>query len=165
MFIWYWDCSPTVRWPSRSSYCCVRFYAARLPRRERPRQCLPGGREFALFNDTITSYLLRIMLQRSPLLLVVLGGVVFAIVRWRRHPRISFLTLLGLMLYLLKVFIFAGLSYSIPQVRESLHWSYAIANNLYLALNVLSDLAFSGIRILLVAAAFAQRRQAPAINT
>lgn len=103
-------------------------------------------------------------MQRSPLLLVVLGGVVFAMVRWRRHPRISFLTVLGLILYLLKVFIFAGLSYSIPQVRESLHWSYAIANNLYIALNVLSDLAFSGILILLVATAFAQRQPAPAIN-
>ena len=108
------------------------------------------------------SYILRMMLQRSPLLLVLLAGIVFAIVRWKRHPRISFLTIFGLVLYLLKIFLFAELFYSIPTMGESMHLSYAAANNLYTLLDVLSDVAFAGVIIILVIAAFAQRGPAPA---
>jgi hypothetical protein len=105
------------------------------------------------------------ILQRGPLILVLLGGIFFALARWNRHPNISLLTFVGLLLYLLKFFIFAGLAFSIPRIMESMHWSYAVANNLYLLLDVLNSLVFSGILILLVAVAFAQRGKAPLKNS
>ena len=109
------------------------------------------------------SYFSRIMLQRSPLLLVILCGIVLALVRWKRHPRISLFTLLGLLLYLFKLFSFTALFYSIPRIREAMNLSYGVANNLYSLLAVLNDLAFALIIVLLVVVAFAQRK--PAVAT
>lgn len=110
------------------------------------------------------SHLSGIMLQRTPLLLVLLVGIVFAIVRWKRHPRISFLTLLGLVLYLIKIFSFSALSYAIPQLMPLMHLTYSTVNNLYTLLDVLNDLVLCGIMILLVAVAFSQRRPTTSIN-
>lgn len=103
------------------------------------------------------SYLAMTMLQRSPLLLVILGGIVFSLVRWRRHPRISGLTLFGLVLYLIKLFGFSALSYAIPRMRESMQWSYRDALNMYLVLDVVNSLVLAAIIILLVVVAFFQR--------
>jgi hypothetical protein len=110
----------------------------------------------------MSAYLLRAMLHRSPLLLVMLVGIVFALVRWKRHPKISFCTTLGLVIYLFKHIVITELSYSIPGVMKSWNLSYAAANNMYTALGVVSDLVFAAVVIILVIAAFAQR--APATN-
>ena len=97
------------------------------------------------------------MLQRAPLLLVILGGIVFALVRWSRHPKVSGLTVLGLVLYLIKLLGFSALSYTIPRMRDSMHWSYRTAINMYQVLNVVNSLLFAGLIILFVAVAYAQR--------
>lgn len=102
------------------------------------------------------------MLQRTPLLLVILVGIIFALVRWKRHPQISFCATLGLVIYLFKHIVFAQLSYSIPGVMKAWNLSYAAANNMYTALSVASDLVFAAVVIILVVAAFSQR--APATN-
>jgi hypothetical protein len=97
------------------------------------------------------------MLQRAPLLLVILVGIIFALVRWKRHPKISFCATFGLLIYLFKHIVLAELSYSIPGVMKSWKLSYAAANNMYTALYVVGDLAFAAVVIILVIAAFAQR--------
>jgi hypothetical protein len=108
----------------------------------------------------MTQYLLTMLLQRLPILLVLLGGIVFAIVRWRRHPKVSLMTVIGLVLYITKVLLFTLLSYSVPRFRETMHWSYAAANNIFEVLNILSDVSFAIIIVLLVTAAFVSRRPA-----
>lgn len=105
------------------------------------------------------------LLQRSPLLLVVLAGILFSIVRWRRHPKASLITLIGLVFYLIKFFGFTALNYWIPSLRESMHWSYATANNLYTVLHVVNDFAFAIVIVLFVAAAFVNRRPVAATNS
>jgi len=97
------------------------------------------------------------MLQRAPLLLVILVGIIFALTRWKRHPKISFCAAVGLVIYLFKHIVLAQLSYSIPAVMKSWNLSYAAANNMYTALYVVGDLAFAAVVIILVIAAFAQR--------
>jgi hypothetical protein len=110
-------------------------------------------------------YLLTMMLQRAPVLLVLLGGMIFAVVRWRRHPKVSLLTLVALALYLIKLLLFTALSYAVPQIRESMHLSYAVANNMFEVLSVLSDISFAVIIVLLVAAAFIRRGPLTVTNT
>lgn len=105
------------------------------------------------------------LLQRSPLLLVILVGLVLSIARWKRHPKASLLTVIALGFYVIKLFAFTALNYWIPSLRESMHWSYAAANNLYTVLHVVNDIGFAIVIVLLVAAAFVDRRPVAATNS
>jgi len=110
------------------------------------------------------NYFLMMLLQRSPLLLVALGGIVFAIIRWRRHPSVSLLVVIGLLFYMIKIAVFAALYYWLPTLRVSMKLSYAAIGNLYDVSSVLSDIGFSIVLVILVVAAFFRRsRVAPAI--
>lgn len=110
-------------------------------------------------------YVFTMFLQRLPLLLVLLGGIVFSLARWKRHPKVSLMTLVGLVLYLIKVLIFTSLSYSVPKITQTMHWSYATANSMFEVLNVLSDISFAVIIVILVVAAFVNRGPAAATNS
>ena len=113
----------------------------------------------------MTSYFLMALLQRSPMLLVVLAGILFSIVRWRRHPKASLLTLIALGFYLIKFCAYTVFNYWIPMLRESMHWSYATAINLYTVLTVFNNIAFAAVLVILVAAAFANRQPIAATNS
>ena len=113
----------------------------------------------------MTSYFLMSLFQRSPLLLVILAGIVLSIARWKRHPKASLITLIALGFYLFKVFLFTVLNYWIGTLRESMHWSYATLNNLFTVLHVVNDMGFAIVLVLLVAAAFANRQAIPATNS
>lgn len=104
------------------------------------------------------------LLQRSPLLLVIMAGIILSITRWKRHPKASLITLIALGLYVIKVFFFTALNYSIGSLRESMHWSSATLNNLFTVLHVVNDMGFAVVIVLLVAAAFANRQALPATN-
>lgn len=112
----------------------------------------------------MTSYFLMSLLQRAPLLLVILIGVLLAILRWRRHPKTSLITVIALGFYVIKLFAFTALNYGIPSLRESMHWSFATANYLYTVLHVVSDIGFALVIVLMVAAAFADRRPVAAAS-
>jgi hypothetical protein len=103
------------------------------------------------------SYFLMALLQRTPLLLVILVGIILSIARWKRHPKASLLTLIALGFYLIKLFAFTALNYWIPSLRESMNWSFAALNNLFTVLHVVNDIGFAVVTVLLVTAAFANR--------
>ena len=46
--------------------------------------------------DNIFSYFLTRVVRRLPMLLLALGGIVFAFMRWRLHPRASVMTVVAL---------------------------------------------------------------------
>ncbi len=104
--------------------------------------------------------------RRSPVILVVIAGLIFALVRWKRHPRVSLMTSLALFLYLVRLLLFTTFNYYLPNLfagvfhasDEGVSWAYTV-------LFFFEDLAFAGILILLVAAAFSQRGQHPEIST
>lgn len=98
------------------------------------------------------------------MLLLALIAIVFAIVRWRRHPTVSLITVVAFIFYLIKVFAFVALYYWLPTLRESMHLSYAAVDNLSLALGALNDVGFAIVIVMLVIAAFSKRQPfAPAI--
>ena len=81
------------------------------------------------FDDLLPSMLARMIRWigiHSPLYLVWLAGIVFAISRWRRHPTVSLLTLVALAVLLLSsvlgVFVFTWL----PQFLSDHGWADAI---------------------------------------
>jgi hypothetical protein len=93
------------------------------------------------------------------MLLVVAGGIVFAIVRWKRHPRVSLMTLLGLAIYFVSTLFFLVLLHNVIGLHEALHISYRQIGYIQTMLFVLDDFTYAAVLILLVAAAFTQRGQ------
>lgn len=52
--------------------------------------------------------LLRSLLQQLPSMLTILGCIVFAVSRYRRHPSVSLFTILALIFLLLHAIVFAA---------------------------------------------------------
>jgi hypothetical protein len=106
----------------------------------------------------MTTYFLWALLQRLPVLLVILAGIVFSLLRWKRHPKASLITVIALVFYFFKFFAFTALNYWLPILRESMQWSYATADNLYTVVQVVNDFCFAMVLVLLVAAVYVGRR-------
>lgn len=105
-----------------------------------------------------------LLLRRAILHLVIFGGIVFAIVRWKRHPRVSLMTTLALGLYLVELFLFAFLFHYFPRFFDMLRLSDSSISTLDSVLQLVDDFAFAAVLILLVAAAFTGRGREPATN-
>jgi hypothetical protein len=103
---------------------------------------------------TFTMYLL---LKRSPLLLLLVGGTGFAIFRWKRHPRVSLMTALALLTCLVETMFFSILYLWFPRYLISLGLSGQMIDTIESALLVTDDFVFAVVLILLVAAAFTGR--------
>ena len=112
-----------------------------------------------------SSYLLRGLLLRTPTLILFLAGVLFAISFWKRHPKASLLTLLGLCIWQLESFTFMFVYYKLPDWLRENGWSYESMDKVYLTLNLVQDVVYSMMLILLVAAAYSQRNHHLSTNT
>jgi hypothetical protein len=110
------------------------------------------------------SHLAYIFAGRIPLLLLLLGGIVFAMARWNRHPRVSFLTVLGLGFYLLESTLFTFLIYLMPSVLPT-GGPLAINEIFFTVLYVLDDFAYAAVIIVLVSAVFTQRASAVSFDS
>ena len=107
------------------------------------------------------SYLFNVFAGRIPLFLLLLGGLVFALVRWNRHPRVSFLTILGLLFYLLESVLFTFIVFLLPTVLPA--GARLVASDwIYTVLFILDDLSYAAVIIVLVSAVFSQRHPEPA---
>jgi hypothetical protein len=105
------------------------------------------------------SYLLRSLLLRTPTLLLFVAGVVFALIRWKRHPKVSLLTLLGLCIWQLASFTFMFINNRLPTWLRENGWTSESQIKVYFAINLTHDLLYSVMLVLLVAAALSQRGQ------
>ena len=107
----------------------------------------------------LVTFLGYLLLRRAVLLLVILGGSVLAIARWKRHPRVSLMTTIALGLYVIELFVFAFLFHYFPQVFGTLHLSDSNIGMLDSVLQLVDDFAFAAVLILLGAAAFTRRNR------
>ncbi|HYH84404.1 MAG TPA: hypothetical protein VEX60_02915 [Pyrinomonadaceae bacterium] len=103
------------------------------------------------------SELLRSLLMRLPTLLLFAAGVVFAIIRWKRHPKVSLLTLLGLCIWQIESFAFMFVRNRLPDWLRENGWDSESTITAYFAINLTQDFFYSIMLILLVAAALSQR--------
>ncbi len=111
-----------------------------------------------------TTFLLYLVLRRSLLVLIFFGFIIFAFVRWKRHPSVSLMTVLALIVYIIESFVFAIVYHFLPDIAIRLHLTDRTFDVLGPVLNVVDALIFSLVLILLVIAAFSQRRPATVIN-
>jgi hypothetical protein len=105
----------------------------------------------------VLTFLLYLLFKQSLLLLVVLGGMGFAVARWKRHPRISLMTVLALGLYLITDLTFRILYHWLPDYLYQLHLTAQTISRIDSSLQVLDDFIYAAVLILLVAAAFTGR--------
>ena len=89
-------------------------------------------------------------------MLVVLAGIVFAIARWKRHPKASALTGAGLVIFQFQSLAFSSAYYFLPRLATQ-GWTWAAIDNLSIVLDVCHDIFFAGAIALLAAAIFIGR--------
>ena len=118
---------------------------------------LPAG-------DNIFSYFLTRIARRLPMLLLALGGIVFAIMRWKSHPRASLMTVVALAIYLVDMVIYTMILYWLPGIVEPMRMSSTASRFFYSVVYFLEDIVYAVTIILLVAAAFADRKPGPKSN-
>jgi hypothetical protein len=95
--------------------------------------------------------------RRLPLLLLCLAGLVLGFIRSKRHPKASLMTALGLGLYLLVSFVYAGVLHSLPSLVQKMQISYTSTAPVYIVAAVIDDLGYAAMILLLVVAAFTGR--------
>jgi uncharacterized membrane protein len=105
------------------------------------------------------TFLIYLLLKRSLLLLLLLGGIGFAIARWKRHPRVSLMTTLALVVYLGETLVFAVLYHWLPRLFFNWNLSVKSVDLIEIVLRLADDLLYAAVLILLVAAAFTGRNR------
>ena len=102
-------------------------------------------------------YFISQTLRRSPLLIAAFVGMVIAIISWRRHPKVSLRTLLGLGLVWVQWLVFTIAFYFVAILSNLLSLSSSGREWFYTGLSFVQDLVFAIMLILLVSAALMQR--------
>src|SRR5579862_3043713 len=97
--------------------------------------------------------IVRQLLLESPLYIVYLVGFIFALVRWRRHPRASLLTLIGVLIAGFTSLFFAVVYGVLPEMDIDFEYFSVFG----MARNLIDAVALAFI----VAAVFVSRRQPP----
>ncbi|MEJ2710449.1 MAG: hypothetical protein P8074_22750 [Anaerolineales bacterium] len=100
-------------------------------------------------------FLLSTYLIQIPVFLVWLVGLAIAVIRWRRHPRVSLLVTSGLLLFFLRALTVPLFRLWIQQ-RAAETFQVGIQ---FSALNLGSALVGALAWVLILAAVFSQRRQ------
>ena len=105
---------------------------------------------------------LLMLVRRSPMLLLALGGIVFAMIRWKLHPRASILTVIALLLFVLDLFGFFIVLNFLPDLTRSIVRTPKMIDWFYFFLYFFDDFIYALVLILLIVAAYTQRAQKPA---
>lgn len=111
--------------------------------------------------DNIFSYFFTRVVRRLPMLLLALGGIVFAIMRWKLHPRASLMTVVALGIYLVDMVVYTLILYWLPSLVEPMRMSPSASRFFYSVVYFIEDIVMAVTLLLLVAAAFANRKSSP----
>ena len=107
-----------------------------------------------------TSFFVYLLGRRWPMMLVVLAGIVFAIIRWKRHPKVSTFAIAGLLLFQIQSLAFSSIYYKLPELADR-GWTWAAIDNLSIAIDVGHDIFYALAIALLASAIFSNRNLQP----
>jgi hypothetical protein len=109
--------------------------------------------------DGFLHYFLLRLARRLPMLLLCLTGIIFAVIRWKRHPRVSLMTLSALVIYLVEALVFIVFLYWVPDLMQTMRLSPSASGWAYSVIFFIEDFVFAAILLLLVGAAFTGRQR------
>jgi hypothetical protein len=104
--------------------------------------------------------LLKDLAEQLPSLLTILACMVFAIVRWKRYPKVALVVLVGLCLLLLHAVVFAVVYTWVPDlfIRSASYPTQAsVIRIVYLVLGLITNASLGAALSLLLAGIFIQR--------
>ena len=107
------------------------------------------------------------LVQQAPSLIAMLAGLVFALTRWKRYPKVAMAVALGLGLLIIHAIVFMFVYDLVPPIfiKASMYQSYEqtarIRRVLYLVLGLFYNLSLAVGFGILLAGIFIQRNQAP----
>lgn len=113
--------------------------------------------------------LLQNYLEQLPTFLALLAGIVFAITRWKQHPKVAMVVVIALAFLLLAQVVFTILYVVVPSwfIRSSEGYENirTVIDRVYLVLGLLSNGAAAIGFGLLLAAIFMRRTPEPVAET
>lgn len=96
--------------------------------------------------DGFIAYFLMMLLRRLPMILLAVGAIIFALIRWKYNARSSLITVIAFIIYLIDMVFITTFVYWSP-ARGWIEWFIFFVE----------DFATAAIFILLTAAAFIGR--------
>ena len=99
------------------------------------------------------------------MLLFALGAIIFSLIRWKRHPRVSLMVAIAFFIYLVDAFLFSIFNYYSPTIFRPMNLSLKGIDWLYFFVYFFRDFVFVIVIVLLVSAAFIQRKTTTVENT
>jgi hypothetical protein len=108
--------------------------------------------------DGFITYFLWTLLRRLPMILVTLGAIVFAFVRWRSGPRAAVITVIAFLIFLIDMVVFTAFLYWFPEVSASWRLSPSAREWIDWVIFFCEDFVTAAFIILLTAAAFVGRQ-------
>jgi hypothetical protein len=114
--------------------------------------------------DGFLYYFMMRLVRRLPMLLLCLGGILFAVARWKRHPRVSLMTLSAMLIYLVEAIVFIVFLYWLPNLLQPMRLTPGTESWIYSIIFFFEDFVFALVIILLVGAAFTKREPQAALE-
>ena len=99
--------------------------------------------------------------RRTPMILLCLVGMVWAMIRAQRHSTASLIVSVGLGLYLMETFVISTAFHYMPRIVSAFHMRDQTS---YLTVTLFDSFAFAAVIVLLVWAIFAGRNARAALN-
>ncbi|HMH43582.1 MAG TPA: hypothetical protein VK557_08870 [Pyrinomonadaceae bacterium] len=115
--------------------------------------------------DQLLFDLFVMLVRRLPMLLLFFGAMIWAIVRWKVHPRASLMVLIASFIYLLGGPFFTLFFYEFPAVMRILDVSTKTYRWLYSGVYFFENFILAAIILLIVGAAFSDRSGSVKANT
>ena len=103
--------------------------------------------------------IIRRILEQMPSLLAILGGMVAALILWKRHPKVSLTVIVSLGLMLLHALVFA-IAYVWVQNWFMSPGTYTASQTVYTVLSLLFNASLAIILAVLLIAVFMRRETA-----
>lgn len=100
---------------------------------------------------------LKDMLIQSPIIIVVIVGIILAIVRWRRHSTVSLITIVCLAFLLIHIFVFSAVFTFLPFILNRTGVETDSYRFIFQVVSFISILIDAIIFALLLAAALMKR--------
>lgn len=117
-------------------------------------------------SEILMAVLKDLAIQIPSIIAIILCSI-FAVVRWQRHPRVSLIVLIGLLLLLIHEFAFAIVYASVPDliIKSANDLNRAtITRNVYIALAVIYNcLEVVPFVLFLIAIFMGRRKTGPAV--
>lgn len=104
-----------------------------------------------------TFNLLRGLAEQLPSIIVMIVCIGFAIAQRKRYPKVSLLIIIGLVLFIVHIFVFAIVYTWVPAYFIAGGSDEATSRNVYLVLGLISNTGSALYMALLLAAVFTQR--------